>query len=243
MKRHFFIASLIFGSNAFAYLSPPQVISLIPPRNNLENENQIDLLCPKSSKDPQVCRKEKLAPMKWSLKVYEKPDLSSKRLGEIRVVGTPGKGMQAQYIPLAESPIDFPSDSSGTVWGYSCYFEFTVSDVKGNWIQLPKRPFPNPIWINIKKDWPTKNESGLNPTPQALNNVSVYSVKKLGNIVIKKFSGNEFTYRKENANDMNYDGEPKKVASEELKESTKPISILFDDAGHLIAWPTYCKGC
>lgn len=215
----------------------------MPPSNNLENENQIEILCPKASKDPQKCRKEKLAPMTWNLNVYEKPDISSKRLGEIRVVGTPGKGMQAQYIPPEKPPIDFPSDSNGTDWGYSCYFEFTVSDVKGDWIQLPKRPFPYPIWINIKKDWPTKNEGDLIPTSQPLNEESVYSVKKLGNIVIKKFSGNEFTYRKENANDMSCGDEPKKIAPEDLKESTKPISILFDDAGHLIAWPAYCRGC
>lgn len=243
MGKYFFILSLILASDGFAYLNPPQIISLMPSDNNLENENQIEQLCPKTLKDSQVCRKEKLAPRIWKLNIYEKPDFSSKRLGEIRVIGTPGKGMQAQYVPLEKSPIDFPSDSNGTDWGYSCYFEFTVSDVKGDWIQLPKRPFSYPIWINIKKDWPKKSESDLIPTSQSLDTESVYSVKKLGNIVIKKFSGTNFTYRMENANDMNCGDESKKISPEELKESTKPISNLFDEDGHLIAWPAYCRGC
>lgn len=243
MKKYLFFGSLFFSSVTFAHLHPPQTIKLIPPDNNLENENRIEELCPKSLKNSEACRKEKLAAKTWTLNVYEKPDLSSRRLGEIHVIGTPGKGMLARFAPLGKSPIDFPSDSTGTDWGYSCYFEFTASDVKGDWTQLPKRPFPEAVWINIKKDWPVQGDFDLRPTPQPLDVDSVYTVKSLGSIVVTKFSGKEFSFRKENANDMSCGNDPKEISPAELKESTKPISILFDSDGHLIAWPTYCRGC
>lgn len=242
MKKIVAFISLILPTLVCAHLSPPQIVSLVPPDNNLENENQIEVLCPKSSANFQSCRKEKLSPMTWSLNIYEKPE-GSKKIGEIRIIGTPGKGMQAQYVANGQSPVDFPSDSNGTDWGYSCYFEFTVSDVKGDWLQLPKRPFPNPVWINIKKDWKKKGDLDLRPTPQQINNESVYSVSSLGNIVITKFKGTEFYFRKENANDMSCGDENKSISSDELNETKKPISVLFDKDGHLIAWPAYCRGC
>ncbi|WP_413578614.1 hypothetical protein ACLVWU_08765 [Bdellovibrio sp. HCB290] len=139
--------------------------------------------------------------------------------------------------------VDFPSDSNGTDWGYSCYFQFTVSDVKGDWIQFPKRPFSSPVWVNLRKDWAKNYKDGQNVLLSPLEEEVVYLVKNHKKIVITKFKGTKFNYRSENANDMNCDGEPKEVPSEELKESIKPISDLFDEDGHLVAWPAYCRGC
>ncbi|WP_413587482.1 hypothetical protein [Bdellovibrio sp. HCB274] len=209
----------------------------------MEYENQIEELCPKSLKDVDQCRKEKLAPKTWKLGVYEKPDAKFPTLGEIHIIGTPGKGMNALYIQNKSKPVDFPSDSKGTDWGYSCYFEFTVSDVKGDWIQLPRNPFTNPVWINLKKDWPVKKEGEILPAPESLEVGSIYSAGAIGNIVPIKFSGAEIVYRKENANDMNCGDEVKEVSKEELKELKMPISNLYDKDGHLIVWPAYCRGC
>ena len=243
MKIIFLLVSLIAPTLGYAYLNPPQVIGLTPPDNNLEIENQIEQLCPKTSKNLVECRKENLKPKIWNLNVYEAPDVALKPMGKIQIVGTPGKGLQAQYIATGKPSVDFPSDSNGTDWGYSCFFEFTVSEVKGDWIQLPRRPFPTSVWINIKKDWPKKGDLDLRPTPRPLEIELVYTSGDLGNIVIKKFFGAEFTYRKENANDMACGEDLKTISPLELKESTMPISNLFDRDGHLIAWPAYCRGC
>lgn len=232
-----------FSSLGYGHLNPPQTIALIPPNNNLENENQIEKLCPKSLPDLQKCKREKLGPRTWGLIAYEKASFDSRTIGRILITGTPGKGLSAQYVPTGKPPLDFPSDSDGTGWGYSCYFEFTVSAVLGDWIQLPKRPFPNPVWINIKKDWPKEGDLEWRPTPQPFNTESVYAVPTLGNIVFTKFSGAEFSYRKENPNDMPCSDEPKEISQQELKESTKPVSVLFDKDGHLLARLTNCRGC
>lgn len=241
----FIIASLVFGFPlvSFAQLSPPKVIALVPPGNNLENENQIEDLCPKSSLSNEACRKERLSPRTWELGVYEGANAKSKFLGKILVTGTPGKGLEALYKPVAGSQIKLPSDSKETDWGYSSFFEFTVSKVAGDWIQLPKRPFVKPVWINIKKDWSKKDAPEMPPEPRELETDTVYSAGSLGDIVITNFSGKEFRYRKENRNDMSCGESKVKVAPADLREFVRPITDLYDKDGHLIVWIKYSRGC
>ncbi len=243
MKAVLLLAGLLVPFLSFAYLNPPRVISLIPSDHNLENENQIETLCPKTSVNFESCKKEKLRPRIWSLKIYETPDAQSQAIGKIQITGIPGKGLRAQYLPEGKAPMDFPSDSKGTDWGYSCYFEFTVVDEKGDWFQLPKRPFPKSVWINPKIDWGKGGDLSTSFTSRPLDNETVYNAGALGNIVITKFSASEFRFRKENVNDMSCGNEPKNISPIELKEITKPISTLFDKDGHLIVWPAYCRGC
>ena len=239
----FFLILLNAPILAFAHLNPPKVIALIPPGNNLENENLIENLCPKTSSNMKKCREEKLQPKTWELNVYENAKEDSEALGKILIIGIPGRGLKAQFAPVKGVPKDFPSDSSNTDWGYSSFFEFTVSKTEGYWIQLPKRPFPSPVWINIKNDWSKKTEDELLPTPSVLDSETVYSVPNLGDIVITSFKDKNFSYREENSNDMLCGEEPQKIPPEKLKETTRPIDVLYDKDGHLLAWPKYSRGC
>jgi len=68
----------MFPVFSYAYLNPPKFIGLIPPDHNLENENSIDNLCPKSVPNNQLCREEKLRPQTWNLTIYEKASADSK---------------------------------------------------------------------------------------------------------------------------------------------------------------------
>lgn len=243
LKKLLFAIGFVLPTYAFGQLNPPQVISLVPPDNSLENENLIETLCPATSVNLKTCRKEHLASKTWKLNAFEKPSADSKIFGQIEITGKPGKGLDAKFIETGKAAVNFPSDSNGTDWGYSSYFEFTVRNISDDWIQLPARPFSSPVWINIKKEWPKQGELDLRPTPQVLNTETVYSVRDLGDIVITKFSKKEFSYRKENPNDMLCGEEQKKNSPAELKELTKPIDVLYDKDGHLLAWPKYLRGC
>jgi hypothetical protein len=196
-----------------------------------------------SAPNVSKCREEALRAKTWSLSVYEKPSADSKSLGKIHIIGTPGKGLKAQFIPVGGTPEEFECDSKGSDWGYDSFFEFTVSQVEGDWTQLPKRPFQSPVWINLKKDWSTKRANEVLQFPIALRTETVYTVENLGDIVITGFNGKNFSYRLENENDMLCGEDPQKIPSEELKLITKPIDALYDKDGHLIAWPKYTRGC
>lgn len=229
-----------------AHLNPPQIISLIPPGAHevLERENLLTTLCPpKSTRNLNKCRSEKLKPVTWELTLYKEASPKSSKVGNIRITAIPGKGVQAEYSTDQKQWHPLKSDSTQTDWGYSSYFEFTVKDIRNDWIQLPRRPFPEPVWINLKRDWPLRNADEVLPLPAELQTDFVYSVEPLGNIVILNFSGQNIVYRNENKNDMLCGDEPQPVSAKELKEFTKPVDVLFDTDGHLKAWPAYPRGC
>lgn len=95
----------------------------------------------------------------------------------------------------------------------------------------------------MNKDWPKKNDSEILPTPQTLETDTVYTVQKLGDIVITGFKDNNFTYRPENKNDMLCGDDPQVIPPENLKPKVQPIDMLYDSDGHLIAWLKYSRGC
>lgn len=251
MKKYLIVLILtVVPAISFGFLNPPQFIGLIPPGAHqvLERENQIAELCPIKNTDHEKCRAENLKPQSWSLNVYQDKSSSSKKLGTIFITATPGKGIEAVFTGDDKKTVPLNSDSKQTDWGYSSYFEFSLTDVQGDWLQLPKRPFATPVWINLKADWKTTEKPGkeiasIFPTPASMEAETIYSVKKLGNVVITKFEGKTFTYRNENPNDMLCGDEPKKIPPGDLKTQTKPISELFDEDGHLIAWVAYSRGC
>jgi hypothetical protein len=250
--KQLLLAFILMGTPAasWGFLNPPQFIALMPPGANevLERENQIDTLCPPKAADHEKCRTEKLKPQSWNLNVYQDKSASSKKLGVIVITATPGKGVKAIYTDAAKKSVPLESDTGAGDWGYSSYFEFGLNNAQGDWLQLPKRPFPTPVWINLKAEWPTKNKPGevikeIFPTADKMETGTPYTAGKLGSIVITQFSGQNFSFRKENPNDMLCGEEPVKVPASDLKTTTKPIGDLFDGDGHLIAWTTHSRGC
>lgn len=221
---------------------PPKIISLVPPGayKVLEGENQMAELCVDMlPKQLEKCRQEKLKPKEWRLTLFEKPDFKSKKIGKIKIVAVPGKGLDATYSEDGKKFEKLESDSKNTDWGYGNFFEFTVRDLNENWIQLPKRPFTTPVWINLKKDW------GATDLPQAqeLSTDTIYTTD-LGDIVILEFSKKTFSYRFENENDMPCGEEEAKQLSPDVLEVKKAdTDELFDSDGHLTAWIKYPKGC
>lgn len=244
-----FFITLIFAGfhlQAQAYLNPPQVISLLPPGAHeiLERENQINSLCPPDrTKNLEKCLEEKLEPVSWELNLYKDAYENAAKVGKIRIKATPGKGLSAEFSTDEKKWLPLESDSKQTDWGYSSYFEFTLKDVRNDWLQLPKRPFAEPVWINLKKDWQLKNKDEVLPTPSQLETEAVYTVKSLGNIVVLKFSGQNIVYRNENKNDMLCGEEPQPIPKNQLIELTRSVNILYDSDGHLQAWPAYPRGC
>ena len=235
-----------FHFHAHALLNPPQVISLVPPGAHevLERENQLASLCPsEQTKNLKECRADKLKSVTWELNLYKEADHRAIKNGKIRITAIPGKGLHAEYSLNNSKWLPLESDSKQTDWGYSSYFEFTLKDVRKDWLQLPRRPFPDPVWINLKKDWPLKNKEEVLPVPSQLETDAVYTVAPLGNIVILKFTGQSIVYRKENKNDMLCGEEPQPIPTLELKKFNRPVDILYDSDGHLKAWLAYPRGC
>lgn len=190
----------------------------------------------------QKCRRKNYKSLVERINVYGVPSLSSKLLGQIIVTitmeyGTSGKFM-AKGIEKAMDP-----DSRGTDPGYDGYFEFTVSDVSGDWIQLPKRPFEKPVWINLKEDWGAARA----PEVQYLGIGTVVD-SPFGDVVTLDFTETEFVYRNEGSSSSGCGEEsenesPAEESPEDLKEHRVPLKEIYDFDGHLLLWSKYTRGC
>lgn len=241
-----YIMIILFCVEVLALLNPPMIISLVPPGGYevLEMENQIDRLCPEKDLNlKEKCKAEKLKEKKWDIDIYEQADLKAKKMGVITIKVIPGKGIQAQIETQDKKNFDLLSETENSDWGYGSYFQFTVSAVKGDWVQLPKKGLMPAFWFNLKHQWGSDKSTEIIPQPELLAADMVYDSKKHGSIYIIKFQGNNLIYREENENDMLCGEEQKKIDPEKLKEFTKPIEEFYNEEGRLNLWIKYSKGC
>lgn len=143
-----------------------QWVSLVPQDAPtwLENKNLIESLCGTNARpapqDPAACRREKLQPKIWRLPLYASPrsDEGSATLGEIRVQATPGMGLVFSYLNTKGQSLGFKPDLFDADWSYGPYGHQSVRGRDGDWIKLPRRPFPQDVWVNIQRDWQERPE-------------------------------------------------------------------------------------
>lgn len=185
----------------------------------------------------QKCRRKNYKPLVEKINVYSDPNSSSKLLGQIVVTITMEDGTSGKFVTKGSEESMEP-DSKGTDPGYDGYFEFTVSQVSGDWIQLPKRPFEKPVWINLKKDWGTARAPEVQPL-----GIGTVVDSPFGKIVALDFTETEFVYRNEGASSSVCGEEATDDSPEDLKEHRVPLKEIYDSDGHLLLWSKYTRGC
>jgi hypothetical protein len=190
-------------------------------------------------------------PVEWQLPLYESPSVEGKPAGRLIARVIPGEGIDFTYRPAAGENLRFEPDWVEPDWGYTFMMDHTVIDRKGDWFQLPPRPFPKAVWIQLP---------GRKPS-EALKAGSVYtltrSIRARGkrtalatvfgadtNIVIVSIQRDAVEIRKEEPFDM--------PCSTQERPSKLPATIpryvidaqaFYDGDLHLILKPAYPKGC
>jgi len=241
VKWNYLALFIFYAKTSFAYLNPPQTISLISKEayEIIELGNSLPQLCPMKEKDLyEKCKSEKMKSRDFIYTLYESPEEKSKKLGKIKLTVTPSKGYKSYYINEKNIESAFESDDGGEYHDYGQSFVFTVADKKGDWIQLPKRPFATAVWINPVKDMGPNS----NIVPATIYTTS-YESDSYGTIVFTKFQGDEVSFRKENDADFNCEGSEVKVTPEQLKEMTIKVEKLYDKDGHLQLSEAHRGGC
>jgi hypothetical protein len=267
------LRTVVLGAFASIFDSPPaarasdiaplsdsqiQWVSLLPQDAPiwLENKNLIESLCgPKARpapQDPAACRREKLQPKIWKLSLYKSPqdDSTSASLGEIRVQATPGLGFVFSYVDAKGQAKGFKPDLYEEDWGYGPYAHQSVRGRHGDWIKLPRRPFPQDVWINIRRDWQEKPD-----LMEALSRGGVWTADLGGtphDIVLIEVAGLEaktatLRYRDPDPRDMpcgeEDDPDFPKTDAPYPKARTLPLRDFLDRDGHWKLRVTYPKGC
>lgn len=96
------------------------------------------------------CFAVKPEPREWTLPVYDEPTTSADSPGAIVARAAPAQLIEFAYRPrggAAELP--FETDWTQHDWGYTYLREHTVLDRRGDWVQLPPRPFPRAVWVRL----------------------------------------------------------------------------------------------
>lgn len=102
--------------------------------------------------------------------LFEQPSRHSKKVGELRIQA---QGAVLTFHPMKGEVQTFKPDVISE--GKPIH---TVLQRKGRWVQLPKRPFKEPVWLEITSEWGDTQPSG--------NQIKVKTSKLSGWVHIEK---------------------------------------------------------
>jgi hypothetical protein len=114
----------------------------------------------------------------WTLPVYDGPSARSKSLGAIIARVTSGSDIAWIYRSNTGQEISFDPDWSQGDWGYLYLMEQTVLDRRGDWVQLPRQPFPQPVWLQLSASTPRESLYELPGRYRLEADGSIYRVSK-----------------------------------------------------------------
>jgi hypothetical protein len=185
-------------------------------------------------------------PIEWTFPLHAGPDASAPSMGTLvsRVIA--GKGQELIYRSNDGRDTAFRPDWIEEDWGYTYLMELTMLDRKGDWVQLPPRPFPQAVWVRI----PDAKVSTLEP-------LTIYSLRKpvrarrkdtrrfetlTGNVMMLTVAGRIVEVRREHPSDMDCGrniGRPSQPPPVYLLDA----ELLYDADLHLLASPAHTRGC
>lgn len=188
-------------------------------------------------------------PTEWKLPLYESPAGNSRSAGVLIARVMPGKGMEFTYRPAAGEDVRFEPDWVQPDWGYTFMADQTVLDRKGDWFQLPPRPFPTAVWIQL----PGHESAGV------LNEGEVYTLSKIikarskgmagtsefsagTNIVVVSIREHALEIRQEEPFDMPCTDDDRAAKRGKLPTYVVDAAAFYDRL-HLQLQPAYPKGC
>jgi len=171
---------------------------------------------------------------KWIVSLNKEPRTNSPKVGELVIEFVNGRGFTFTYVSQKAEKISFKPDLYESDWGYGPYYHQTILSLQNEWVLLPKIPFENKVWANLKEplggfDIKTIEQGMI----YKLDNRSIYIIKT---------DKNSVTVRDEQEADMWCEGgNPPPI------EKYKPETILFEDLydvnKHLKLKVKYTRGC
>lgn len=200
----------------------------------LENENRLDELCADAPR-PSECLMEKLSPMVSVYSLYSDPDRASYHVGDLIVVGVPGRPLSALFRAAgSERTVRFEPDLFLPDWGYGPYFHHTFSAAEGDWFLLPPGPWEENVWIH-------RGHGDEHPDVITLHGGDVIEMDGSSWTVVST-EPDALLLRSEQPADMWCEpGDPPVLAAVEPTRFSR--TELSDSLGHLKFRLKYMKGC
>lgn len=198
------------------------------------------------------------APVEWILPVYDGPSVTSTALGALIARVTPLDAIRWIHRTNSGDEISFEPDWVQSDYGYLYLMEQTVLDRRGDWVQLPPRPFPQAVWLQLPvRSRPAyEGEPGLHrlepgPVYTLSKTVSARPKKGEGTIVFNKgetlvivaIHDRVLEIRKEQEFDSPCRGDDRPPAGRKLQTFLVDAEEFYDADLHLQVTLAYPKGC
>jgi hypothetical protein len=170
-------------------------------------------------------------PKEHVIKLRASPSKRAAARGEIVVVATPGRGLQAYYRASAKAPKKpFVPDLYDADWGYGPHFHQTFVRRHRGWYQLPADPLTQPAWLEVG-----------DLAVRLLAPHEILSAPQ-GDLFVLGIEGNALRARLEQEADAwcKAGDPPPLQPAEELRI---PLRELYGPDGHLRIRPKYLRGC
>jgi hypothetical protein len=205
----------------------------------LDNPNRLHELCPENLSATALaeCSAKVHAPQTTTVRLFDAPNEDAEWLGSLIIIAIPGKGLFHAFKGIGQEAHTFTPDLYEKEWNYGPYYHQTISAREHEWIQLPPRPFPQPVWLKAQPLFSGKR--GIILEDVSLNTVYLWEGKS---IVLTALEEKNWRWRPEQPSDM-------PCEADEDNNSTAPPSTsmsysdLFDRDGHLKLQLKYTRGC
>ena len=190
-------------------------------------------------------------PVQWELPLHESPSVEATRAGTLIARVIPGQGIVFTYRPVAGDDVRFEPDWAQPDWGYTFMMDHTVLNRDGDWFQLPPRPFPKAVWIQLPGRQPSvaleagsiyKLTKSITARSNATTRGTVFGAET--NIVIVSLRDRVVEIRKEEPFDMPCSPveRPLKLPGT-IQTLVVDADAFYDGDRHLMLQPAYPRGC
>jgi hypothetical protein len=169
------------------------------------------------------------------------PDEGAAKVGEIQIYSGGGP-LRYRYVNQSGVAVPFQPDSYDGDWGYSSIYH-TALRRSGDWVQLPRRPFPEPVWVDLRA---LGAPAEVKPI-QSFHVIDLRTVPFTGSARIVGIDGSQVRIREEIPSDMpcseEFSEEQIREAEQKARSLTMRSSELLDSDGHLLLAVKYSRGC
>ena len=196
-------------------------------------------------------------PVEWIHPLYDGPSVTSARLGALVARFTPFNTMEWIVRTNSGSETVFEPDWVQSDWGYLYLMEQTVLDRRGDWVQLPLKPFSQAVWLqlSVRDRSAYDGHPGLHrlepgPVYELTKDISARPTNGKGTAVFKNgdtivvvaIHDRVLEFRKEEESDSPCAGNDA-PAKRTLQSFRAPAEAFYDADLHLRLTRAYPKGC
>jgi hypothetical protein len=184
----------------------------------------------------RACVRADGKPLERLVALRSEPRADAAQRGTLVLRALPGQRLEHAWRPPQGAEQRFQPDWFDADWGYGPWAHQGVLERRGDWFLLPRRPWPQPLWVNAR-DW---LDVGEVPDLRGLEPGDLLRTPT-GDLFVVAVGAESFSARPEQPADQDCSGQAPPLRAAAPKSYR--YEALRDEDGHLRLLPKYMRGC